>query len=98
MGAMVVIGVGLSATAVKMAFQTTAADGSSVFYGIGAIVAGITLIAAVVFSSRGGLLGTVPVLLAIVTGYLVSLALGLVDFSGVESAAWTAYVLNGPPP
>jgi len=85
---MIVIGVGLSATAVKMALQTTAADGSSVFYGIGAIVAGITLVAAVVFSSRGGLLGTVPVLLAIVTGYIVALVLGLVDFSGVENAAW----------
>ena len=85
---MIVIGVGLSATAVKMAFQTTAADGSSVFYGIGAVVAGITLVAAVVFSSRGGLLGTVPVLLAIVTGYIVALVLGLVDFSGVENAAW----------
>jgi len=42
----------------------------------------------VVFSSRGGLLGTGPVLLAIVTGYIVALVLGLVDFSGVENAAW----------
>ena len=59
---MVVIGVGLSATAAGMAFQTTAADGSSVFYGLGAIIAAVTLFAAVIFSSMGGLIGTVPVL------------------------------------
>lgn len=85
---MVVIGVGLSATAAKMAFQTTAADGPTVFYGLGAIIAAITLFAAVIFSSMGGLIGTVPVLLAIILGYLVSLACGLVDFQPVIDAAW----------
>ena len=85
---MVVIGVGLSATAAKMAFQTTAADGTTVFYGLGAIIAAITLFAAVIFSSMGGLIGTVPVLLAIILGYLVSLACGLVDFQPVIDAAW----------
>ena len=84
---MVVIGVGLSATAVKMAFLTTT-DGVSSFYSVGAIVAAITLVAAVVLSSLGGILGTVPVLLAIVIGYLVSIPLGLVDFTRVASAAW----------
>lgn len=85
---MVVIGVGLSATAAKMAFQTTAADGTVSFYAAGAIVAAITLLAAVVFSSMGGLIGTVPVLLAIIVGYLVALAMGMVDFSPVVQAAW----------
>lgn len=85
---MVVIGVGLSATAVNMAFMAPAADGTSSFYAVGAIVAGITLLSAVVFSGMRGILGTVPVLLAIVVGYLVSIPFGLVDFSAVEQAAW----------
>ena len=85
---MVVIGVGLAATATDMAFMTTDASGAEVFYGTGAIVAAVTLLAAVVFSSMGGLVGTVPVLLAIIIGYLVSLALGLVDFAPVVEAAW----------
>ena len=85
---MVVIGVGLAATAADMAFMTDAADGTSVFFSTGAIVAGVTLAAAVVFSSMGGIVGTVPVLLAIIVGYLVSLALGLVDFAPVAEAAW----------
>lgn len=85
---MVVIGVGLAATAADMAFMTDAADGTSVFFTIGAIVAGVTLAAAVVFSSMGGIVGTVPVLLAIIVGYLVSLAFELVDFAPVAEAAW----------
>ena len=52
---MVVIGVGLSATAVDMAFMQDFPDGTSAFYGLGAIVAAITLVAAVVFSSMGGI-------------------------------------------
>ena len=85
---MVVIGVGLAATAADMAFMTTDDAGASVFYGTGAIVAFVTLAAAVVFSSMGGIVGTVPVLLAIIVGYLVSLALGLVDFAPVAESAW----------
>ena len=85
---MVVIGVGLSATAADMAFMTDLSDGTSVFYGVGAIVAAVTLVAAVVFSSMGGMFGTIPVLLAIIVGYLVSIPFGLVDFSSVADAAW----------
>jgi xanthine/uracil permease len=88
---MVVIGVGLSATAAKMAFQTTAADGSTIFYQEGAIVAAITLFAAVIFSSMGGLIGTIPVLLAIIVGYVIALMLGMVDFQPVLEAAWVAF-------
>ena len=85
---MVVIGVGLSATAADMAFMTETADGASVFFGEGAAVAAVTLGAAVIFSGMGGLVGTVPVLLAIIVGYALSLALGLVDFAPVIEAAW----------
>ena len=85
---MVVIGVGLSATAANMAFMGTDAAGASVFNPQGAIVAAITLLAAVVFSGRGGIVGTVPVLLAIVVGYAVAIAFGMVDFAPIAEAAW----------
>lgn len=94
---MVVIGVGLAATAADMAFMTTDAAGASVFYGTGAIVAFVTLAAAVVFSSLGGIVGTVPVLLAIIVGYLISLALGLVDLASVAEAAWVGLPQVAPP-
>ncbi|MDY4041698.1 MAG: solute carrier family 23 protein [Collinsella sp.] len=85
---MVVIGVGLSATAARMALEQTAADGTASFYAVGAVVAAVTLMSAVLFSSMGGIMGTIPVLLSIVVGYLVSLPLGLVDFGPVAEAAW----------
>lgn len=94
---MVVIGVGLAATAADMAFMTTDAAGASVFYGTGAIVAFVTLAAAVVFSSLGGIVGTVPVLLAIIVGYLISLALELVDLAPVAEAAWVGLPQVAPP-
>jgi uracil permease len=81
---MIVIGVGLSATAVKMALNSSTES----FQSVGAAVAAITLFAAVVFSSMGGLFGTIPVLLAIIVGYLVACLLGLVDLAPVVSAAW----------
>ena len=81
---MIVIGVGLSATAAKMAlFSSTDA-----FVPIGALAAAITLVAAVIFSSMGGLFGTMPVLLAIIVGYVFSCLVGLVDFTPVLQAAW----------
>ena len=85
---MVVIGVGLAATAADMAFMTDLPDGTTAFFGTGAIVAAVTLAAAVIFSGMSGIVGTVPVLLAIIVGYLLSLALGLVDFGPVADAAW----------
>ncbi|OFK24671.1 uracil-xanthine permease family protein [Olsenella sp. HMSC062G07] len=81
---MVVIGVGLSATAVRMALNAA----TDSFVAEGALVAAVSLIAAVAFSSRGGLLGTLPILLAIIVGYLVSIPLGLVNVQAVADAAW----------
>ena len=81
---MIVIGVGLSSTAAKMAlFSSTDA-----FVPMGALVAFVTLAAAVIFSSMGGLFGTMPVLLSIIVGYALSAVLGMVDFSPVLAAAW----------
>lgn len=80
----VVIGVGLSATAAKMTLYSS----TDSFQAIGALVAAITLFAAVVFSSFSGLIGTIPVLLAIVVGYIAAACFGLVDFEPVLKAAW----------
>nr|WP_315522627.1 solute carrier family 23 protein [Olegusella massiliensis] len=81
---MIVIGVGLSATAVKMALYSS----TDSFVALGAIAAAVTLVAAVIFSSMGGLFGTMPVLLAIIVGYIFSCFIKLVDFKPVLDAAW----------
>lgn len=84
---MVVIGVGLSATAAGMALHHTV-DGASVFYPVGCVLALITLVSAVLFSSVGGFIGTIPVLLSIVVGYIASVIAGIVDFTPVLEASW----------
>ncbi len=84
----IVIGLGLSAVAVKMSMYPFAdpTKGINLTY---VIVAAITLGAAVVFSSFfKGFLKTIPVLMGIIVGYVVSIPLGLVDFSGIQKAAW----------
>lgn len=80
----VVIGVGLSATAVNMAL----CNSTGTFDGASCAVAAVTLAAAVVFSSMNGLIGTIPVLLAIIVGYVVSAFMGMVDFQPVLDASW----------
>jgi uracil-xanthine permease len=81
---MVVIGVGLSATAINMALNSSTES----FQAVGALAALITLFAAIIFSSMGGLFGTMPILMAIIVGYIVSMLLGLVDFAPVVEAPW----------
>jgi uracil-xanthine permease len=84
----IVIGLGLSATAVKMAMFPFA-DPSKGINLTGLVIAFITLASAVVFSSYfKGFLKTIPVLLGIIVGYVVSIFAGLVDFSGIAKAGW----------
>ncbi|MDZ4169431.1 MAG: solute carrier family 23 protein [Coriobacteriia bacterium] len=84
----VVIGLGLSAVAVKMSMFPFA-DPTQGFDPKLIAVATITLAAAIVFSSFfKGFLKTIPVLMGIVVGYLVSIPLGLVSFEGIQSASW----------
>ncbi|MGV8082590.1 MAG: solute carrier family 23 protein [Coriobacteriia bacterium] len=84
----IVIGLGLSATAVKMA-MFPASDPANGVDLKGLLVAAITLAAAVIFSSFfKGFIKAIPVLLGIVVGYLVSIPLGLVSFDGIAKAAW----------
>jgi uracil permease len=84
----IVIGLGLSATAVKMSLYPMADPTKGVDLK-NVAVAAITLAAAIGFSSFfKGFWRTVPVLLGIIVGYIVSIPLGLVSFGGVASAAW----------
>lgn len=81
-----VIGLGLAPAALDMT-GLTAPDAS--FTDAGVLVALITLVLALVASlvSRG-FLSTVPVLVAIVGGYVAGVLFGLVDFAPVREAAW----------
>jgi uracil permease len=84
----IVIGLGLSATAVKMSMFPFADPAKGVNL-IGLSVAFITLASAVAFSSYfKGFLKTIPILMGIIVGYVVSIPLGLVSFDGIAKAAW----------
>lgn len=78
-----VIGLGLAGNAIKNAGFVV--DGAVAPM----IVAIVTfLVAALISSQAKGFLKIVPFLIAIVVGYILSLCLGLVDFSAVEKATW----------
>jgi uracil-xanthine permease len=84
----IVIGLGLSATAVKMSMFPFA-DPTKGINLTGLAVAFITLASAVIFSSYfKGFLKTIPVLMGIIVGYVVSIPLHLVDFSGIAARPW----------
>ena len=84
----IVIGLGLSATAVKMALYPMA-DPTKPVNLIGLMVALVTLGSAVAFSSYfKGFLKTIPILMGIIVGYVISIPLHLVSFDGIAKAAW----------
>ncbi|MEL6438943.1 MAG: uracil-xanthine permease family protein [Cyanobacteria bacterium J06621_8] len=82
-----VIGLGLAPIAVNMA--TEAGDNYSAPLAIA--VAAVALFTTMLTAILGrGFLRLIPILLGIVAGYLVSLPLGLVDFSPVVQSPWLA--------
>lgn len=85
----VVIGLGLSATAVKMAFFNGGYDSGAPFNYEGFAVAALTLAVSVVFSTCfKGFWSTIPVLIGVLVGYAASCMLGLADFQPIAEAAW----------
>lgn len=85
----IVIGLGLSATAIKMAFFNGGYDSGAPFSYEGLAVAALTLVVSIVFSTCfTGFWSTIPVLVGVVVGYVASIALGMVDFQPIAEAAW----------
>ena len=80
-----VIGLKLAPVAVGMtrSFDGSTPDGRAVFIAACSL---LTAVAAVMYGRK--LLSLIPVLCGIIVGYLVSLAMGVVDFSPVQNAAW----------
>lgn len=74
----IIIGLSLSPSAVDMAKENW-------------LLAGISLLTAILVLVLGrGLIKLVPVVCGIVVGYIVSVCMGLVDFSTISSAPWFA--------
>jgi len=85
-----VIGIILAPVAVNLAMGKTG-DGAAVLvpYGTSLAVAAVTLVAVVLFSILGrGMLRLLSILCGLAVGYVLALALGLVDFSAVTNAPW----------
>ncbi|MDJ0715138.1 MAG: uracil-xanthine permease family protein [Prochloraceae cyanobacterium] len=80
-----VIGLGLAPTAVKMASEATESYTEAIAIGIAAASLLATMLTAIL---ARGFLRLIPILIGIVAGYLISLPLGLVNFSPVAQAPW----------
>ncbi len=92
-----VIGLGLAQVAVNMA-TGKAGDAQVVPYQTAIGVAAISLLATMLTAIRArGLLKLVPILVGVAVGYVVSLFVGIVDFSKVTNAAWIALPEFGKP-
>ena len=82
----IVIGLGLSSTAVTNAGFVTGGDWRHM------LTALITFAVAVFVTFKGkGFFKVIPFLIAIVVGYIVAIFLGIVDLSPVAQAAWFAF-------
>jgi len=87
-----VIGLGLAGVAVNMAMGKTG-DGKAVLveYQTALLVAGVSLATtAAVATKAKGIFRLLPVLSGVAVGYLLSVCLGLVDFSKIAQAPWIA--------
>ncbi|WP_153132807.1 uracil-xanthine permease family protein [Dechloromonas hortensis] len=92
-----VIGLGLAQVAVGMATGKAGAA-QVVPYDTAIAIAAISLLATMLTAIRArGLLKLVPILVGVAVGYVVSLAVGIVDFSRVTDAAWLALPQFGTP-
>ncbi len=88
----IVIGIGLAYTALTMASGTCcgveANMAPTLKWWLAAL---ITFLAAVIFSvylQGKGFIGMLPILLAMILGYIVAIPIGLVDFSTIGASGW----------
>jgi uracil permease len=83
-----VIGLALAPVAVNMATGQTS---DNIDYGPAILLSMVSLLVTLVLAVFGrGLLRLIPIMGGIVTGYLMALLMGVVDFSPVQEAAWLA--------
>lgn len=80
-----VIGLGLSATAVNMSTNNPAGDYDLTYVLIGLVTLTITIVTAIF---TRGFLSVIPVLVGIVGGYVFSIIMGVVDLGPVIAANW----------
>lgn len=87
-----VIGLGLAPAAVNMALGKSGDGGIQIVAHDAALwIASTSLITTIILSVMGkGFFKLVPILGGIVSGYIVSLFFGVVDFTPVQQAAWVA--------
>lgn len=92
----VVIGLRLSGSAVSNAFFETNAAGESVFSGKALIVSLCVVCTIVIISVFAkGLFNLMPILFAIIVGYLVSIPLGYANFVPVREAEFFSFMDKG---
>ena len=86
-----VIGLGLAANAASQAMYETIGSGEQVYNVKYIAVALLTLILTIVFNMYlKGFMGLIPILLGIVSGYIIALLFGIVDIQPIKEAAWFA--------
>ena len=92
-----VIGLGLAATAVDMSMNETLQNGTKVYHASYFIIALITLAAAILVNNFiKGVVSTMPILLGLIVGYVAALisdkiaGTNFIDFSKVVDAPWVA--------
>ena len=80
-----VIGLGLAPTAVKMASEAKVEYSEGMAIGVAAVSLLVTMLTAIL---ARGFFRLIPILVGIVIGYLISLPLGLVNLTTVAQAPW----------
>ncbi|WP_461214758.1 solute carrier family 23 protein [Lacticaseibacillus sp. GG6-2] len=84
-----VIGLSLAGTAATDATMRTLANGTSVYDLKYFAVAMVTLAATIIYNMYlRKFISLLPILLGLVTGYLLAVIVGIVDFAPVQQAAW----------
>lgn len=86
-----VIGLGLAANAANQAMYENLGTPEQLYNVKYIAVALITLVLTIIFNMYlKGFLGLIPILLGIVSGYIVALIFGIVDVQPIKDAAWFA--------
>ena len=81
-----VIGLGLAPAAISMANGTA---NPAINESTSIILAGVSLLTTLLVSTMaGGILKLIPILCGVAAGYITAMAMGVVDFTALEQAAW----------